>query len=177
MKINYADRKNDENILKKNVKIIDSNNKKFDGKITLIELVDIQKELIVGRPDGSREKVIAKDYKIMTFFPNDEKYSMTVMIDDKNRILQWYFDINKYNCKYENQIPYSEDLFLDVVLLPNGNYYNLDEDDLEQAYKEKSISLKEYYDAYNTRGKIIKMIENDFSSILFFTVNSLSLFL
>ena len=169
MKYNYANRKNDKNIIEKKVKTIDSNYKNFEGKITLIEINKIKKKLIVDRPNGTKETVIDKNYKIMTYFPTNDKYSMTVMLDENFNIIQWYFDINRYKFKYDEDIPYSEDLFLDVVLLPNKEYYTLDEEDLEESYNNKLITKKEYNDAYNTREKIIEMIEDNFDKIKDFT--------
>ena len=173
MKYNYANRQNDKNIIEKKVTMLDSNYKGFEGKITLIEINKVNKKLIVDRPNGIKETVIDKNYKIMTYFPTNDKYSMTVMIDNNFNILQWYFDINKYKCKYEDDIPYSEDLFLDVVLLPTGEYYTLDEEDLEIAYKNKLISLKDYKEAYKTRENLIKQIKENFKIINDFTKSSL----
>lgn len=37
-------------------------------------------------------------------------------------------------------MPYFDDLYLDVVLLPSGDMYLLDEDELEEAYANGNIS-------------------------------------
>lgn len=41
------------------------------------------------------------------------------MYDEKNEIVEWYFDIARKIGK-ENGIPYEEDLYLDVVVTPTG---------------------------------------------------------
>lgn len=169
MKINYADRRNDKNILKKEFKIKDIDNMGFVGKVGLIKIKDLKNEFIGTRPDGSKTLLIAKDYNLMTFFPKNDKYCITVMYNKDWHILQWYFDILRYVCKYEDGIPYSEDLYLDVVVLPNGKFYSMDEDELEEALNKKLISKKEYDMAYMTMNKIIKMIENEFGKLCKFT--------
>lgn len=173
MKLNYADRRNDKNILKKKFKIKNVNIGNFNGKISLIEIEKINKSFEATRPDGTKETVIAKDYKIMIYFPKDYSYTMTVMYDNNWNLLQWYFDINRYITKYELDIPYSEDLYLDVIALPNGNYYILDEDELKEALKNNLISQNDYDNAYVTMNKIILMIKNTWNNLVDFTNKSL----
>lgn len=173
MKLNYADRKTDKNILKKKFKMMDITDGEFSGKISLIEIEDLKKNFESLRPNGKSELVIAKDFKIMMYFPIKEKYSMTVMFDESWNLLQWYFDINRYSCKYDSGIPYNEDLYLDVIALPNGEYYTLDEDELDEALKRDLISKEEFDMAYETRNKIIQMIKNDFDKLKSFTQKSL----
>ena len=169
MKLNYADRRNDKNILKKEFKIKDIDNMGFVGKVGLIKIKDLQKDFVGTRPDGSNTVLISKGYNLMTLFPKNENYCITVMYDKDWNILQWYFDMIRYVCKYEDGIPYSEDLYLDVVVLPNGEFYLLDEDELEEALNQKLISKEEYDMAYKTMNKIIKKIKTDFDEFCDFT--------
>lgn len=169
MKIHYADRRNDKNILEKEFRLKDIDNAGFVGKVGLIKIKDLQKEFVGTRPDGSKTLLIAKGYNLMTIFPKNDKYSITVMYDNDWHILQWYFDILRYVCKYENGIPYSEDLYLDVVVLPNGEFYSLDKEELEEALIKKLISKEEYKMAYSTMNEIIKMMDNDFNKFCDFT--------
>ncbi len=169
MKVHYADRRYDKNILKKDFKIKDIDNMGFIGKVGLIKIKDLQNEFVGTRPDGSKTLLIAKNYKLMTIFPKKENYCITVMYDKNWNILQWYFDINRYVCKYDDGIPYSEDLYLDVVVLPNGEFYSLDENELEEALSKKLISKDEFDMAYKTMDKITKMIKNEFEKFCDFT--------
>lgn len=169
MKLNYADRRNDKNIIEKKFNIIDIKKDDFIGKISLINIKKINKEFTVKRPDGSESTLLKEDYNWMTIFPENKKYCITVMYDNNWNILQWYFDIARDICKYENEIPYNEDMYLDVVLLPNGKYYILDEDDLKQALNDGLINNKEYIEAYNTTKDITKMLDNNFNEFKKFT--------
>lgn len=173
MKLNYADRRTDKNILKKKFKIMDVDDGEFNGKISLIEIEELKKNFEANRPDGTSQLIIAKNYKIMTYFPKNETYSMTVMYDNKCNLIQWYFDIERYQCKYDSQIPYSEDLYLDVVVLPDGTFYTLDEEELKEALMNQLISKEEYNRAYVTRNQITQMIEDHFATLCNFTNKSL----
>lgn len=109
----------------------------------------------------------------MTYFPKKETYSMTVMYDPNWNLIQWYFDIERYPCQYDSGIPYSEDLYLDVVVVPNGIFYTLDEEELKEALINQLISNDEYDMAYVTMNKIIQMINDNFAELCSFTKQSL----
>ncbi|MEC1630521.1 DUF402 domain-containing protein [Bacillus paranthracis] len=61
----------------------------------------------------------------------------------------------------ERGLPYFDDLYLDVVLLPNGKIYVLDEDELEDAYKSGDVTKEEYELAWYTTKWIIAAIKNN----------------
>lgn len=44
---------------------------------------------------------------------------MTTVINEKGEVVQWYFDITLANALTKEGVPYFDDLFLDVVVLPN----------------------------------------------------------
>lgn len=62
MKINYADRRNDNNILKKDFTIKDIDYMGFVGKVSHIKIKEIKDEFKVTRPDGSKSILLAKNY-------------------------------------------------------------------------------------------------------------------
>ena len=66
---------------------------------------------------------------------------MSAAYDEKNEIIEWYFDIARCIGK-ENGIPYEDDFYLDVVLTPNGKIILLDEDEFEEAFKRNEITLQ-----------------------------------
>ena len=66
------------------------------------------------------------------------------MYDDKDNLIEVYFDITKQNNFEDITNHYYDDLFLDIVLGKNGKMKILDEDELDMALNEKVISSKEY---------------------------------
>ena len=54
-----------------------------------------------------------------------------------------------------------DDLFLDIVKLPSGEIFLLDEDELELAYKNRMISESMYDLAWNESKEIMKQLQND----------------
>ena len=77
------------------------------------------------------------------------------MIDDKDNIVEWYFDIAR-ELGNEDGIPYEDDLYLDVVIVPDGRIHLLDEDELEDAYNKKEVNKKDYDMAYKTANMIME---------------------
>lgn len=175
MKINYADRRNDKNILDKSFSITDSPNLKFAGKIGLIKLNQVADKFIAKRPDGKADTVIDSGYKILTYFPEKDLFCCSVSFDKENNIVQWYFDILKTNTMCDDGIPCGEDMFLDVVMLPNGEFYTLDEDELGEALNNKLITEKEFHEAYANKNKVENFIKTNYAEFYKFTNDSFNL--
>ena len=175
MRINYANRKNDGNLIEYDYLIKDSQNEAFKGKITLIKIDKVKNVASVKRPNGNIDILEDNNYKIMTFFPEKENYSMTVFYDNNYNLLQWYFDIAENNGDFENDIPYNKDMYLDIVVLSNGTNYVLDEDEIKQALENKKINRDQYDDAYRTLYKLQKMIDENFELIKSFTTEAFNL--
>ena len=73
--------------------------------------------------------------------------------------MQYYIDVAKEYEIDDCGLPYFDDLYLDVVLLPNGKMYVLDEDELEDAYKSGDVTKEEYELAWYTTKWIIAAIK------------------
>lgn len=169
MKLKYADKRNDSVILKNEFKMKNINIEEFNGTITLINILEVTNSISVTRPDNSKDCVLDLEYKWLGIYPKGQKYCITVMFDNNWKLLQWYFDIAKDICKYDSGVPYIEDLYLDIVLLPNGNHYMIDEDELEQALSENIITQNEYNMAYDIANRINNSLDNNFDKIKDFT--------
>lgn len=98
----------------------------------------------------------------MTFFPKSDSYCCSIMYDNNNNLLQLYFDILKEKCGYISGIPYGEDMFLDIIALPNGEYYTIDEEDLNNALDNNLISINDYVKAYIDKNNVENLLKNHF---------------
>ena len=59
-------------------------------------------------------------------------------------MLQLYFDITNGNCLEPADNPTFEDLYLDIVMEPDGSLYVLDRDELDEAFKAGKITAEQY---------------------------------
>ncbi|KEK23694.1 DUF402 domain-containing protein [Bacillus gaemokensis] len=105
--------------------------------------------------------IVNDGYTWIQYFINDKNFAITAMLDEKKKLVQYYIDVAKEYKIDERGMPYFDDLYLDVVLLPNGDVYLLDEDELEEAYTVGDISKEEYNIAWNTAKWMIAAIEKE----------------
>ena len=69
---------------------------------------------------------------------------VTAMFDQQDRLLQIYFDITDGNQMEPAENPTFEDLYLDIVMEPEGRLYLLDRDELDEAFATGMITLHQY---------------------------------
>ncbi|MGN1343124.1 MAG: DUF402 domain-containing protein [Traorella sp.] len=84
---------------------------------------------------------------------------LTVMLNEKGIIQQYYFDITDRNVIDEHNDSYFYDLYLDVVV-SNSKIFVLDEDELEEAYKNHEIDLVQYQKAIDIKDQLVRWLEN-----------------
>ncbi|MCG1010249.1 DUF402 domain-containing protein [Salinicoccus sp. ID82-1] len=160
MKTKYLDKRGWRRLLQSDYKekIID-----YNGERILVGLIDIHK---VRSPLtvpilGERVRVCDNHYKWLQVMPEERNYSITVMYDDKGEVLQYYFDINvEHTLELGNAR--RKDIYLDVLVLPDGRYELVDERDLKRAIKRGHITKEQYDYAYSVAAEVIEEIDMDF---------------
>ena len=128
----------------------------FKGYVVYLKLNNISKPLIVN---NGKEFICIRDnnYEWIEVYPENGKYVITIMFDDKNNLIEWYFDISK-NIGILNGIPYEDDLYLDMIITPSGEKIIIDEDELMSAYNRGDITLDDVSNAYQT----LKLLEDKY---------------
>jgi predicted RNA-binding protein associated with RNAse of E/G family len=121
----------------------------FTGQASLIHMEEITAPLVKSY-DGVPLTIVDRGYYWMQLAPTEKKYWLTVMLDTAGNIISYYFDITDNNVLCLDGDSYFYDLYLDVVLLPNGNLYLLDEDELLEALRQGVINQEQFDDAYIT---------------------------
>ena len=116
-----------------------------------------------------------KDYIWFEFYPNEKSYLLTIMFDDKLNIIQWYFDVSKF-VECNNCIPYQDDLYLDLVIKPTGEFKIFDEDELYEALQKKEITIDEFDYAYKILNQLMKKFANNYNYLLNLTNHILKMF-
>lgn len=124
----------------------------FNGYACLTKVKEVEKPWIINDEDFTG-CILNENYVWLEIYPDNEKYAITVMYDDKKNLIEWYFDMVKSN-EIENGIPYINDLYLDLVIRRNGNQIVLDEDELEDALNRKDITQEDFDMAYKTMREI-----------------------
>ncbi|MCE4965131.1 hypothetical protein BU679_06490 [Staphylococcus chromogenes] len=163
VKVKYIDKRHWRRLIDRDYIEVKVNNNKFKGIIGLITMNKVKEPLevtVVGK-----QMVVANDhFQWLQILPEKKRYSITVMFNDKGEPLQYYFDINLKNITQKGRAR-TVDLCLDVLVLPNGKYELVDQDDLERALKSKQITRKQYHEAYVIAHQLMIQIDEDFESI------------
>jgi len=139
-------------------------NKEFTGDICYYQFKDVINKIIM--PNG--KCIMDKGYKWLEFYDYNSKIKLTAIYDENSQIIEWYFDIAKRIGK-ENDIPYEDDLYLDVVVTPIGEIILLDEDELQGAYDRLEVTKEDYEMAYNEANQLMKQLENNKDTLEKFT--------
>ena len=150
MKRRYAFNTND------NYKLLKIDETFFKGYACFLKLKNVDNPLIVY---NGIENICIKDndYEWIEVYPTNEKYAITIMYDNKGNLIEWYFDISK-KIGIENGIPYEDDLYLDLVIMPNGERIVIDEDELLNAKENGDITQEDVKLAY----EILKKLDNKY---------------
>ena len=83
-----------------------------------------------------------------------------IFVNDNKEILEYYFDITyKNGLDEETNIPYYEDLYLDITVKSN-KIEILDEDELQGALDNREITKEQFDLANKTKDELIKSIQN-----------------
>lgn len=105
-------------------------------------------------------KLIDNNYYILEMIPKGENYCMRAYFDQDKKLLEYYFDIIKSSgIDTDNNIPYYDDLYLDIVVF-DDKIEVVDENELLEAFKTKKISKETYNFAHNVMDNLIIEIKN-----------------
>ena len=162
MEIKYLSRKKWSRILEKKYVHESVEDTCFQGEIALIHLVKVT-EPRSSTLGGKEITWIDNDYYWLELAPINQNYWLTVMFNEKENIQQYYFDITDKNIM-DDEDPYFYDLYLDIVV-SNKQIYVLDEDELENAYKENKISKEQVEKAIHTKDALVDYLENHYEDL------------
>lgn len=153
-----------ENVIEIEQKIKSVKDKNFEGDIYLNYFKKVDTPYLIN------EKLNIQDtgYKWLEFYDYNSKVKLTAIYDENNKIIEWYFDIARKIGK-ENNIPYEDDMYLDVVLRENGTILLLDEEELEDACKRLEITKEELNETHKIANELIKKIDGKVDKVKEFT--------
>ena len=164
LKKRYADRYMNKRVKKVKQKIIPIREKNFIGDICFYDFIEVEDKLFVS----NGKCIMDNNYKWLEFYDYNSKVKLTAIYDENNEIIEWYFDLAREIGK-ENGIPFEDDLYLDVVVTPNGDISLLDETELKEAFDRLEISKEDYDMAYNEAEQLMNKLKNNKEQLKDFT--------
>ena len=164
LKRKFADRSDWKRILSRQYVQSHMQTTEFTGYITLLNIVKVKEPLWV-RYGENRICIVDDGYQWVQHFPIGQNYSVTSMFDVNGEIVQWYIDICA-DMGIDQNVPWLDDLFLDIVVLPNGEIILLDEDELKGALENGNVNLTMYNLAWEEANRIIDLIKYEKFNLL-----------
>jgi predicted RNA-binding protein associated with RNAse of E/G family len=135
----------------------------FKGHITLYCMDAVTAPLVVHYFD--REYcIVDAGYSWLKQFPaGEDHYTVTTHFDAAGQVVLWYIDICLHTGLDENQIPWIDDLYLDLVVSPAMEIEIKDADELRAALESGAISSAEFDLAWLEADKLMDRIaQNQF---------------
>ncbi len=129
----------------------------FQGHITLY-CMDAVREPLVLEYFQRKTCIVDAGYAWLKQFPAGEHFTVTTHFDTSQQIVLWYIDICLRTGVGEDQIPWMDDLYLDVVVSPSKEIYLKDVDDLLAARESGEITAAEYAMARQTADRLMERI-------------------
>lgn len=158
MKRKFGDRANWRRISRRRFACRYVESDSFTGYITLYTIYNLKEPL--WKHYGTHTYRIAdKGYSWLQYFPKNSHYIVTAMFDEHQEIIQWYIDTCKTQGVTEQGVPWFDDLYLDIVVLRNGEVFLLDEDELEEALTRGVITQDDYMLATTTAREVLHDIK------------------
>jgi predicted RNA-binding protein associated with RNAse of E/G family len=160
----YADRPDWSRVLKKSFKLDYICEKEFSGYVSAI-YIDKVKAPLIKNIFGKEYCIVDDGYTWLQYLPTNGNYSITTMFNKNKEIVQWYFDIIKHQGVDDRSIPFFDDLYLDVVVLPSSEILLLDEDELKDALDKNEITKGDYDLAYKEAKMLMEGIALDIDNL------------
>lgn len=140
-------------ILKRSQKIKKVDNELLCGHVGLMDMLEVT-EPQTWQFKGREIVVCDTGYQWLTILPQNDFYCITAMINREKEIVVWYIDMICSQGIDPDGVPWYDDLYLDLVVAPNGEIVVDDMDELEEALREKDISEEQFQLALETGRKL-----------------------
>ena len=112
------------------------------------------KDMFVESAFGQQIQWAGSDFKILLYLPICENWCLSAYYSPNNEMLFWYFDISRKNFIDEDGTLCIDDIFLDLVIFPDGQTLTLDVNELQEALDKGEISKEDFDNAYVVHDKI-----------------------
>lgn len=141
----------------------------FNGYIGLLEIEEVNEKQI-WKFNGEDITVCDNGLKWLSILPRNEFYCITAMMNEDNEILLWYIDMIAAQGIDADGIPYFDDLYLDLVVYPDGTIIVDDMDELEEALSAKDITQEQFHLAISTSDKLKSGLLRNINTFIKYTL-------
>lgn len=145
--------------------VLDLDEKHFRGVVALLYIDEVTEPFSVSY-DGQSLCILDQGYSWLRHFPVGSQYIMTTTFSPDGQVLQWYIDLCQSHGVTEEGIPWWDDLYLDIAILPSGKLFVLDADELDEALDQGVISSKEHAAVCQEAQYLVELVREERFEIL-----------
>lgn len=144
LKRKYGDRAGWMRVLKREYTQTYLETDSFTGHITLLKMIHVREPLLVTY-HTNKLRIVDDGFMWLQHFPAGQRHSVTTVFNADGEIVQWYIDICLHIGVSADGTPWMDDLFLDIVVLPSGEIFRLDDEELDEAMQSGIIDERLYH--------------------------------
>jgi uncharacterized protein len=159
MKRKFADRSDWQRILEKKYRLVRCDLESFHGWIAEFKMLRVREPFCVSSW-GTSICVADAGFVWLHYLRDAANHVITAMYDSSGAIVQWYIDIVLEHGLDDRGVPYFDDLYLDVVVSPDGRFEIKDADELEDALKSGAISREQFDLAWFETNRLVALLES-----------------
>lgn len=165
MKIRSADRLDWQRILARRFVARRIDTPDYHGYATLLRIDEVSEPLYATFGE-QRVRIIDRGYDWLQHFPDGAHYALLAAFDEQGELVQWYIDVVGRTGVDERGVPWYEDLYLDIVISPEGETLLLDVDELDEALRQGEVTQSQYDFAWREASTLLDALEADLFPLL-----------
>lgn len=132
------------------------NTEEIVGYVGILSINEVP-EPQIWKYNGEDLFVCDNNYQWLTIMPKNDYYCLTVMMNENREMQVCYIDMIDEQGYDEEGVPYFYDLYLDLVVYPDGIVIEDDMDELQEALQKSDITQQQYEQALLTSEKLKKV--------------------
>lgn len=125
----------------------------YSGYVGLLDIHEVSQPQI-WKYNGEDLVVCDNNYKWLTIMPQNDYYCITAMMNEKSEIQVCYIDMIAEQGYDQDKVPFFYDLYLDLVVYPDGTVIEDDMDELENALTVGDITQEQFDLAISTSDRL-----------------------
>jgi predicted RNA-binding protein associated with RNAse of E/G family len=130
----------------------------FSGPVSLFYVDEAANPLSV-QYNGHQFCILNDGYSWLRHFLSvSQQHIFTTMFDPDGQVVQWFIDICLSHGTSSEGIPWWDDLYLDIAILPSGRTFVLDADELDEALSAGIISFQDHAGAWEEVHRLLELI-------------------
>ncbi|MBQ8653663.1 MAG: DUF402 domain-containing protein [Clostridia bacterium] len=136
----------------------------FEGHACLIRIRRVT-EPQYWRVQGRMTVVAEEGMSWLCLLPDRENWCVTAMLDQQDGVILWYIDMIADKGLCVDGMPWFDDLYLDLVVKPDGYIHEDDRDELDAALRMGDITPEQHRLALDTAHTLKNGLLKDLPSL------------